>query len=194
LLTVTEFARNVQWISQDPAVAAAFEAIVAGSQKPDGYLQSETFIPGGQGGIRPRYAADAPAAPLSRASAVVGALARAGGAAIQSVASRMPQALPYVAGGWARSQGWIDIKRTSSELTSTSSRNRKSPPSARHSWQHRASTGPVLPAPPFHFKRTSIPPLSRNGRSGPINGKDMTGNFEVPLPTRNQGRETTADQ
>jgi sugar (pentulose or hexulose) kinase len=112
LLTVTELARNVQWISQDPAVATAFAAIVAGSQKPDGYLQSETFIPGGQGGIRPRYAADAPAAPLSRASAVAGALARAGGAGIQSVASRMPPGSPvYVAGGWARSQGWIDIKK-----------------------------------------------------------------------------------
>ena len=112
LLAVTEFARNVQWISQDPAVAAAFEAIVSGSQRPDGYLDSDTFIPGGQGGIRPRYAADAPANPLSRASAAAGALARAGGAAIQSVASRMPPgAAVYVAGGWARSQGWIDIKK-----------------------------------------------------------------------------------
>lgn len=113
LLTVTEFSRNVQWISQDPAVAAAFEAIVAGTQAPDAYLHSGSFIPGGQGGIRPRYATDAPAAPLSRASAVVGALARAGGAAIESVASRMPPGAPvYVAGGWARSRGWIDIKRT----------------------------------------------------------------------------------
>jgi xylulokinase len=43
---------------------------------------------------------------------VVGALARAGGAAIQSVASKMPPGAPvYVAGGWARSQGWIDIKK-----------------------------------------------------------------------------------
>ncbi|WP_454697207.1 FGGY-family carbohydrate kinase [Arthrobacter humicola] len=112
LLAVTEFARNVQWISQDPAVAASFDAIVAGSQKPDGHLHSESFIPGGQGGVRPRYAADAPAGPLSRASAVAGALARAGGAAIHSVASMMPPGAPvYVAGGWARSQGWIDIKR-----------------------------------------------------------------------------------
>lgn len=113
LLAVTEFARNVQWISQDPAVAAAFEAIIAGSQKPDGYLHSDSFIPGGQGGVRPRYAADAPAAPLSRASAVAGALARAGGAAIDSVASRMPAGAPvYVAGGWARSQGWMEIKKS----------------------------------------------------------------------------------
>jgi sugar (pentulose or hexulose) kinase len=112
LLTVTEFARNVQWISQDPAVAAAFQAIVAGTQAPDAYLHSHSFIPGGQGGVRPRYATDAPAAALSRASAVVGALARAGGAAIQSVASKMPPEAPvYVAGGWARSQGWIDIKK-----------------------------------------------------------------------------------
>jgi sugar (pentulose or hexulose) kinase len=112
LLTVTEFARNVQWISQDPAVAAAFETIVAGTQAPDTYLHSDSFIPGGPGGVRPRYATDAPAAPLSRASAVVGALARAGGAAIQSVASKMPPGAPvYVAGGWARSQGWIEIKK-----------------------------------------------------------------------------------
>ncbi|WP_437773552.1 FGGY family carbohydrate kinase [Arthrobacter sp. KNU40] len=111
LLTVTEFARNVQWISQDPAVAAAFGAIVTGSQKPDDYLYSDTFIPGGQGGVRPRYAANAPAAALSRASAAAGALARTGGAAIQAVASRMPTGAPvYVAGGWARSKGWIDIK------------------------------------------------------------------------------------
>jgi len=112
LLNVTELARNVHWTSQDPAVAAALQAIIAGSQKPDEYLYSESFIPGGQGGVRPRYANDAPAAPLSRASAVAGALARAGGAAIQAVASRMPPGAPvYVAGGWARSQGWIDIKK-----------------------------------------------------------------------------------
>ncbi|MCD5341014.1 hypothetical protein LR392_02075 [Arthrobacter sp. AK04] len=113
LLTVTELARNVDWTSQDPAVATALQAIIAGSQKPDEYLHSECFIPGGQGGIRPKYSPDAPAAPLSRASAVAGALARAGDAAIEAVASRMPPGAPvYVAGGWARSQGWIDIKRT----------------------------------------------------------------------------------
>lgn len=113
LLTVTELSRNVDWTSQDPAVAAALRAIIDGSEKPDEYLHSESFIPGGPGGIRPRYAADAPADPLSRASAVAGALARAGDAAIEAVASRMPAGAPvYVAGGWARSQGWIDIKRT----------------------------------------------------------------------------------
>lgn len=112
LLTVTELARNVDWTSQDPAVAAALQAIIIGSQKPDEYLHSESFIPGGPGGVRPKYAPDAPAAPLSRASAVAGALARAGDAAIEAVASRMPPGAPvYVAGGWARSQGWIDIKR-----------------------------------------------------------------------------------
>ncbi|MFF2842462.1 hypothetical protein [Paenarthrobacter sp. NPDC057981] len=113
LLTVTEFARNVQRISQDPAVAAAFDAIVDGNQEADAFLHSEAFIPGGPGGVRPRYASDAPAAPLSRASAVAGALARAGAAAIESVASKMPAGAPiYVAGGWARSRGWIDIEKT----------------------------------------------------------------------------------
>lgn len=113
LLTVTELARNVDWTSQDPAVAAALQAIIDGHEKPDEYLHSESFIPGGQGGVRPKYSPDAPAAPLSRASAVAGALARAGDAAIEAVASRMPPGSPvYMAGGWARSQGWIDIKRT----------------------------------------------------------------------------------
>lgn len=112
LLTVTELARNVDWTSQDPAVAAALQAIIDGSQEPDEYLHSDSFIPGGPGGVRPKYAPDAPAAPLSRASAVAGALARAGDAAIEAVASRMPPGAPvYVAGGWARSSGWIDIKR-----------------------------------------------------------------------------------
>lgn len=102
----------MEWTSQDPAVAAALRAIIDGSQQPDEYLHSETFIPGGPGGARPGYALDAPAKPLSRASAVAGALARAGDAAIEAVASRMPPGAPvYVAGGWARSQGWIDIKR-----------------------------------------------------------------------------------
>lgn len=113
LLTVTELARNVDWTSQDPAVATALQAIIDGSQKPDEYLRSECFIPGGQGGVRPKYSPDAPPAPLSRASAVAGALARAGDSAIEAVASRMPPGAPvYLAGGWARSQGWIDIKRT----------------------------------------------------------------------------------
>jgi len=112
LLNVTELARNVHWASQDPAVAAALQAIFDGSQEPDEYVHSESFIPGGPGGVRPRYAHDAPAAPGSRASAVAGALARSGGAAIQSVASRMPPGAPvYVAGGWARSRGWIEIKK-----------------------------------------------------------------------------------
>jgi xylulokinase len=113
LLTVTELARNVDWTSQDPAVATALHGIIDGSQKPDDYLHSDCFIPGGQGGVRPKYAPDAPAAPLSRASAVVGALARAGDAAIEAVASQMPPGAPvYLAGGWARSPGWIEIKRT----------------------------------------------------------------------------------
>ena len=112
LLTVTELSRNVEWTSQDPAVAAALQAIIDGTQQPDEYLQSDAFIPGSPGGVRPQYALDAPAAPLSRASAVAGALARAGDAAIEAVASKMPPGAPvYVAGGWARSQGWIDIKR-----------------------------------------------------------------------------------
>jgi len=113
LLTVTELARNMDWTSQDPAVAAALHAIIEGSQKPDEYLHSECFIPDGQGGIRPKYSPDAPAAPLSRASAVAGVLARASDAAIEAVASQMPPGAPvYLAGGWARSKGWIDIKPT----------------------------------------------------------------------------------
>jgi xylulokinase len=113
LLRVEELARNVDWASQDPAVARALRAIMRGDTSPDGYLHSDVFVAGTQGGGRPEYGAEAPRSAHSRASAVVGSLARLGTVAIGAVADQMPAASRvYAAGGWARSVGWMDVKRT----------------------------------------------------------------------------------
>ncbi|WP_198036932.1 FGGY family carbohydrate kinase [Nocardia sp. BMG51109] len=112
LLRVEELARNVEWASQDPAVAAALQQMISGALPPDGYLSSGTFRPGAAGGARPRYTADAPAAPTSRASAVLGALAALGNQAVQDISALVPdRSRVFTAGGWARSHGWIEIKQ-----------------------------------------------------------------------------------
>ncbi|TKG64919.1 FGGY family carbohydrate kinase [Prauserella endophytica] len=112
LLRVEELARNVAWASQDPAVGDALRNLIAGTLTPDEHVHSTAFLPGAAGGARPRYAKDAPADPVSRASAVLGALAALGGEAIRDIAAHLPSAVPvYAAGGWARSRGWVDIKR-----------------------------------------------------------------------------------
>lgn len=111
LLRVEELARNVQWASQDPAVADALQHLIAGDVQPDDHLFSTAFSPGGPGGGSPHYATSAPAAPRSRASAVLGALAALGGQAVQAIAAHSPGAPVYAAGGWARSRGWVEIKQ-----------------------------------------------------------------------------------
>lgn len=112
VLRVEELARNVEWAGQDPAVAAAIRRLISGDLVPDDHLWSGAFVPGAAGGARPRYAPDAPPAPESRASAVLGALAVLGGDAIRDVAALMsPHAAVFTAGGWARSPGWLEIKR-----------------------------------------------------------------------------------
>jgi xylulokinase len=59
----------------------------------------------------PRYTDDAPTAAISRASAVLGALARTGQHALQGVAAHLPsQPRVYAAGGWSRSPGWVTAK------------------------------------------------------------------------------------
>jgi sugar (pentulose or hexulose) kinase len=111
VLRVEELARNVAWASRDGAVHRHLAALLAGDEPPDAFLHEPVFVPGGRGGGAPRFTADAPASPHSRASAVIGALARLGGQAAAAVAAHLP-ADPdiYAAGGWSRSPGWIAAK------------------------------------------------------------------------------------
>ncbi|MEV7090478.1 FGGY family carbohydrate kinase [Streptomyces sp. NPDC093085] len=111
VLRVEELARNMQWASRDPDVARALGRLISGDLKPDSSLHSGTFRPGAAGGRPPSYTPDAPTAPLSRASAVLGALAALGGRAVARVQSlTAPGAPVYSAGGWARSPGWVEVK------------------------------------------------------------------------------------
>lgn len=111
LLSVTELARNIDWASQDADVAAWIKRIAAGQQAPDAYLHSDLFEPGGTGGGQPRYRSDRSVDPLSKASAVLGALARLGCSAVTTVSSRMDGPVSvYAAGGWSRAPGWMALK------------------------------------------------------------------------------------
>ena len=112
LLCVAELSRNIYWASGDEAVGSALRRIIAGSLAPDDNISGDYFLPGGQGGIAPRFRTDAPANPVSRASSVAGALSRLGATAVRAVVDEMPPNAPiYVTGGWARAQGWLNIKR-----------------------------------------------------------------------------------
>ncbi|HEY5853174.1 MAG TPA: FGGY family carbohydrate kinase [Aldersonia sp.] len=112
VLSVEELARNVEWAGGDPAVGEHLRALIAGHTAPDEYLHHPVFVPGGRGGASPRFTNDAPAAPLSRASAVLGALARLGESALDAVGSCLPAHPPvYAAGGWSRSPGWVRAKQ-----------------------------------------------------------------------------------
>nr|WP_257230413.1 FGGY family carbohydrate kinase [Pseudomonas sp. SbOxS1] len=116
LLTVQELNRNVDWASQDAEVKRALRMIISGRLKPDSYLSSDCFIPGGPGGSCPSFSLDSPSCAVSRASAVAGALSRAGNNAVRRVAQYMPAgAAIYCAGGWARSPGWIRLKQLLSD-------------------------------------------------------------------------------
>jgi sugar (pentulose or hexulose) kinase len=120
LLRVEELARNIEWASQSPAVGEVLRRIIDGSVPPNSFLTSSTFIPGTPGGGRPRYTTDAPADPVSRASAVAGALAQCGADAVAAVAAHMPEGAPvFAAGGWSRSPGWVQVKEmiSGSEVT-----------------------------------------------------------------------------
>ncbi|WP_067676702.1 FGGY family carbohydrate kinase [Nocardia miyunensis] len=120
VLRVEELARNVAWASRDQAVAAALQKMLNGDLQPDEYLNSHVFRPGAAGGSPPCYTPDAPTEAVSRASAVLGALAALGGQAIAHISALMPpDARVFTAGGWARSRGWIEIKQavTGREVT-----------------------------------------------------------------------------
>jgi sugar (pentulose or hexulose) kinase len=111
LLRVDELARNIEWASRDTEVAATLRRLISGAQHPNDHLVPNAFLPGAAGGGTPSYTDDAPTDPLSRASAVLGALAALGGEAVRAVAALTTPAAPvYAAGGWARSRGWVDAK------------------------------------------------------------------------------------
>jgi sugar (pentulose or hexulose) kinase len=120
VLSVEELARNVEWASRDADVARELDAIIAGERQPDDYLREPVFLPGTRGGGRPHFTSDAPRAAVSRASAVLGAVARLGERAQDAVAAHLPgQPRVYAAGGWSRSRGWVNAKAaaTGREIT-----------------------------------------------------------------------------
>ena len=53
VLRVEELMRNVEWASQDPAVAAGIRSLLNGSVAPVDVLDSDYFIPGRRGGGSP---------------------------------------------------------------------------------------------------------------------------------------------
>lgn len=113
LLRVEELARNVAWASQDPEVARAIRELLSGRAQPGRALGSHSFVPGSRGGGTPSYALDAPRDPRARAAAVLGALARIGREAVDAVqAGGNDPGDVLLAGGWARSPGWVSIKES----------------------------------------------------------------------------------
>jgi xylulokinase len=120
VLSVEELARNVEWASRDAEVKRELDAIIAGDRQPDEYLSKPVFLPGSRGGGRPHSTADAPRAAISRASAVLGALARIGERAQLAVSAHLPgQPRVYAAGGWSRSRGWVNAKTASTGRETT---------------------------------------------------------------------------
>lgn len=113
LLRVVELARNVAWAAQDPAVEPWIHALLDGTARPATVLEAGYFQPGRRGGTQPAYRADAPRDPRARASAVLGALACAGRESVAAVSGSSfdPRAV-RLAGGWARSPGWVEIKES----------------------------------------------------------------------------------
>lgn len=111
LLRVEELTRNINWAAQDPDVAAEIRRLMDGSSAPGAAIASDYFLPGARGGVTPAYALGAPSDPHARASAVLGALARAGRDAVDAVRGGLTaESEVRLAGGWARSPGWLDIK------------------------------------------------------------------------------------
>lgn len=122
LLRVEELARNVAWASQNPEVAGCIRDLLDGSTDPIRDLDPEAFLPGRSGG-QPAYATDAPSDPLARASAVLWAMARVGGEAVEAVRAGVGSSSEvYLAGGWSRSPGWVEIKAAVSGFRTVSIR------------------------------------------------------------------------
>lgn len=120
VFSVEELARNIEWACRDAEVAAHLRALMSGDAQPDDYLHDAAFVPGRRGGGEPRFVSAAPRAPLSRASAVLGALARFGRNAEDAVAQYLPGRPPvYAGGGWSRLPGFVAAKQmvTGRDLT-----------------------------------------------------------------------------
>jgi sugar (pentulose or hexulose) kinase len=115
LLAVQELARNIEWASRDPAVAGKIKRLLAGTEQPNGYADSDVFQPGIPGGGLPCFSAAATPDALSRASAVLGRLAREGAASAAALSKYIPgHSAVYAAGGWTRSPGWLAMKSAAS--------------------------------------------------------------------------------
>lgn len=113
LLRVEELSRNVAWASQDRAVSAAIHDILEGRAHPELSIANDLFLPGTRGGGTPSYALDAPRSPKDRASAVLLALARLGREAVDAVYhGSADHSGVRLAGGWARSPGWVALKES----------------------------------------------------------------------------------
>lgn len=111
VLRVIEIARNVAWASADPDVARCIQDLLDGTARPEPELDAGYFVPGRRGGGSPSFALDAPSDPLTRASAVLGALARYGRDSVAAVCDGpVDVGAVRLAGGWARSPGWVEIK------------------------------------------------------------------------------------
>jgi sugar (pentulose or hexulose) kinase len=113
LLRVEELSRNVAWAARDPQVAECIADLLADTSTLVPVLEAGYFRPGTRGGGTPSYAPETPRDPLVRASAVLGALAAVGRDAVHAVAgSEIQHRSVRLAGGWARSPGWLAIKES----------------------------------------------------------------------------------
>lgn len=111
VLRVIELARNISWAARDPQVERWIEALLKGTARPAPVLEAGYFRAGRRGGNAPSYTLDVPRDPRVRASAVLGALACAGRSAVVAVSGgSVDRRSVRLAGGWARSPGWINIK------------------------------------------------------------------------------------
>ncbi|WP_067197266.1 FGGY-family carbohydrate kinase [Microbacterium sp. XT11] len=110
LLRVEELSRNVEWASRDPEVASGIRDILEGREIP-AELDGGSFRPGSRGGGTPSYEPGAPRDPRRRAADVLVALAHLGRDAVSAVSGGgVDPSGVRLAGGWARSPGWVQIK------------------------------------------------------------------------------------
>jgi sugar (pentulose or hexulose) kinase len=113
VMAVQELARNIEWASRDPEVAAEIGRLVSGQIRPSVDSLGEAFVPGRQGGPAPAYTADAPSDPRAKASAVLQSLARNGEERLRAVSQTLDaESEIFATGGWSRSPGWMAIKES----------------------------------------------------------------------------------
>lgn len=118
LLRVEEISRNVEWACRDREIDAIIGDLLAGHLTPEPVLQSDYFRPGRPGGGLPSYSPDTPRSPSVRAAAVLGALAHVGAESVSALRGTIGESASsrvFLAGGWARSPGWVAIKEAISQ-------------------------------------------------------------------------------